>query len=153
VVLRLTPPSSGRPQARCARLRPPLMSNVSPVYAQRDSTSQLRERYAQWESSAPAQLLVLVVVVAISAIVHMPSWQFVAVNVVAGIAVFFCWQLAIASRQLLSIAVGCVGLVCAMVGLGTGMALPLALLFTQGIGTIGASLALCFLLARYAARG
>lgn len=111
-----------------------------------------RSKFLYWSQSAPLMLPVLLAVVGTSFYFHLPAWPFVVANAGAGVASFFAWQLTAKQPAQQAVLVGvvaaCLGLF--FVALWFAAGVPLPLLFSQGIGTVGAAQSLCFVIARYA---
>lgn len=111
-----------------------------------------RNKFLYWSQSAPLMLPVLLAVVAASFYFHVPEWPFLAANAGAGVASFFAWHLTANQPEnqavLLGVVAVCLGLF--FVALWFAPEVPLPLLFSQGVGTVGATQSLCFVIARYA---
>jgi len=114
-----------------------------------DAPSTLLQRYAYWEKAAPLTLLVLCAVVAASAYLHMPSPLFIAANSLAGVLAFLAWRTSLNGNTWRTVALVLSALVSALVAPASAIELPLPLLFSQGIGIVGAAFSLGFIIARY----
>ena len=116
------------------------------------SSEQAEQRYATWERSAGTTLAILVIVVAASLYVHIPSALFAAGNVLSGIMVFFAWRSGMKQQIAVTLALTLIAIVSALMALSIEVQQPIQVLLSQGLGLLAAALFACILAARSKAK-
>ena len=113
-------------------------------------TTEVQQRYAAWEASAPLTFVVLSISAVATGFVRLPSAVFFVSQIAAGVAVFGCWRFARAQRQSFAAICACLSFSLVMVGLLNSFDLPLYFLMAQGFSILGATMAGLFWGGRYA---
>lgn len=111
--------------------------------------TEVQQRYALWEASAPMLFGVLSAVAGATAFISPPTTVFFVSQLAAGAALFACWRLARAQRQSLAALCTCLFVSLSMVGVLSAIDLPLSLLMAQGLSIVGATAAAFFWGGRY----
>lgn len=112
------------------------------------SSEEALERYAIWERSAGTTLAILVVVVAASLYVHVPSALFAAGNLLSGIMIFFAWRSGMKKQTAVTLVLILIAVVTSLLALSIEIQQPIQVLLSQGLGMLAATLFACIFAAR-----